>query len=632
MRLPALSGNNATPAARGMLVTVAVIVLVLSLEWVAWRQYRNHEQRQAAADFAHIAEQATLSLMQQTLQYRNALLALRATYLASERFDPDEFARYVQALSIQQTLPGLRAFAYNRAIDERERTAYVERMRREFIAHDPIYARFDIYPDGLREHYHVVEMIQPPNGNQRSLGYDLNTSEVRRSTIEYALRHGFGATPPLQLQQAPGVLAILILAPLRESLGSANEARRDTVGASFLINDMVNVALSPGLRKQFYLQIHDLGPLEAATDSPLTLFADPLPPGAQHDPRTVVREERFGGRRWQLHFLPTKPAERPFAHVVLLALLASSALLAGLVAHLAMQHARRAARHQALARLGSDCVLELDASGRVCSADAATQRITGRSAAQWQGQPLWQGIVEDDAAAVERAVRHCIEQREPVVTECRVAAEQGPPRWISIRIGNHLDHPYLSSLLAQVASIDARKVAEAEVERLAFYDPLTGLPNRRLLEARAELTLAAARRHNGHAAVLVLDLDGFKEINDTAGHAVGDEVLAQVANRLCHSVRDSDTVARLGGDEFVILLGEPASEADVRAASVRITHALGLPLPTAGHNWLVTASIGMALHPDHGECFADLLGAADAAMYRSKRTGRGLATMATAAG
>ncbi|CAL93043.1 diguanylate cyclase domain-containing protein [Azoarcus olearius] len=627
-----LIGRDASPAARGFLVTIAVVVLVVSIEWAAWRQYRAFEQRQATAEFARIADQATLSLMQQTAHYRNALLALRATWLASERFDPDEFARYVRALSAPQSLPGLRAFAFNRAVEERDRAAYVQRIRREYSAHDPIYNRFDIYPDGIRERYHVVEMIQPPSGNQRSLGYDLGTSDVRRVTVEHALQHGFAATPPIQLQQAPGVLAILILAPLRNVADTTASAAdtRDTVAASFLVNEMVNAAISPSLRKQFHLRITDLGATEAAIDTATPLYADNTPPGVDSDPRTVTREESFGGRRWQLRFQPTEPAARPLADTVLFGLLAAGALLAGLVSHLAMQHARRVVRHQALVRLGSDCILELDAGGRVREADNAAQRITGLPPREWEGEPLWRKVAEEDALDVERAVRQCIERREPVVIECRVPDDSGgPPRWISMRLGNHLDHPYLGCLFAQISNIDARKEVEAEVARLAFYDPLTGLPNRRLLEARAELTLAAARRHNGHAAVMVLDLDGFKEINDSAGHAVGDEVLAQLATRLRHVVRDSDTVARLGGDEFVILLGEPAGEAEVRTAAVRISHALTVPLTAAGHNWLVTASVGIALHPDHGDNFADLLGAADTAMYRSKRTGRGLTTVAS---
>lgn len=620
-------GNTSSPAARGAVLTLAVVVLVISLEWMAWRQYHSHALRLAAADFSRIADQATLSLMQQTMQYRNALFALRATSLASERFDADEFARYVRALAIEQTLPGLRAFAFNRAIAEDGRAAYVQRIRSEFAATDPVYTRFDIYPDGLREHYHVVEMIQPPSGNQRSLGYDLNTSGVRRATIEYALRNGFGATPPIQLQQAPGVLAVLILAPLRDPRAPAGD---DTVAASFLVNDMVGAAISPALRRQFHLTIIDLGAIDADSDSPAALYMDPAP--AADDARSAVREESFGGRRWQLRFQPTQPVSRPLADGILFALFALGALLAGTVSHLAQNHSRRVVRHQALARLGSDCVMELDANGLVRSADAAAQRITGRLAEHWQGRTLWHTVIEEDAEQVENAVRRCIDRHEPAVIECRVNAdggEGGPPRWIAARLANHLDHPYLGCVLAQISNIDGRKAAEAEVQRLAFYDALTSLPNRRLLEARADLTFSAARRHNGRAAVLVLDLDGFKDINDSAGHAVGDEVLAQVATRLRHSVRDSDTVARLGGDEFVILLGEPAGEADVRAASVRLAHALSVPLPAAGHNWLVTASIGITMYPDHGERFADLLGAADAAMYRSKRAGQGLSTMAT---
>ncbi|MFO1421904.1 MAG: EAL domain-containing protein [Candidatus Competibacteraceae bacterium] len=169
--------------------------------------------------------------------------------------------------------------------------------------------------------------------------------------------------------------------------------------------------------------------------------------------------------------------------------------------------------------------------------------------------------------------------------------------------------------------ITAQKAAEQRIEHLAYYDALTDLPNRALLAQRAELALALAARHHGSLAVLFLDLDRFKEINDALGHAEGDALLAQVAARLQALVRAEDTVCRLGGDEFVLLLPEATQEGALRVAD-KVLAALRQPFVVAGHLLNATASVGIALYPHDGPDFAELLKNADVALYRAKHAGR----------
>ena len=192
-----------------------------------------------------------------------------------------------------------------------------------------------------------------------------------------------------------------------------------------------------------------------------------------------------------------------------------------------------------------------------------------------------------------------------------------------------------NTVLAIVRDITERKNAEAKIYNLAYYDELTELPNRELFSQSLERTIALAQRDNQKFAVLFVDLDRFKRINDTLGHSIGDELLKEVANRLAKCVRSTDSVAhldaqapgairlaRLGGDEFVIKLYGIGSEETVAMIAGRIISALTPPFSCAGHQFVVTPSIGIALYPQDGRTGEELLMNADSAMYRAKNFGR----------
>ncbi|HWU04037.1 MAG TPA: EAL domain-containing protein [Novosphingobium sp.] len=176
-----------------------------------------------------------------------------------------------------------------------------------------------------------------------------------------------------------------------------------------------------------------------------------------------------------------------------------------------------------------------------------------------------------------------------------------------------------------------RKQAEERIRYLALHDALTGLPNRSLLADRLERSIAHARRQRGQVAVMMLDLDHFKHINDSLGHHVGDILLQTVADRLRACLRESDTAARLGGDEFVILLGDVQGAGDIDTVASKVLQALKRPFPIEQHQLHIGGSIGVSLFPHDGEDANNLLRAADTAMYEAKGNGRGVHRMFTAA-
>lgn len=168
-----------------------------------------------------------------------------------------------------------------------------------------------------------------------------------------------------------------------------------------------------------------------------------------------------------------------------------------------------------------------------------------------------------------------------------------------------------------------RQRAQEEIRRLAFYDTLTDLPNRRQLLDRFNYALAQAKRHKRSLAIMFLDLDHFKEINDTLGHDVGDELLKVVAERLRGCVRSGDTVARQGGDEFVVLISEIAHPADASQVAEKLLSVIAEPVSTTEHSLEVTGSVGIAIYPIDGSDDAqDLMKKADIAMYAAKHAGR----------
>ncbi|MET0777729.1 MAG: diguanylate cyclase [Pseudomonas mandelii] len=181
------------------------------------------------------------------------------------------------------------------------------------------------------------------------------------------------------------------------------------------------------------------------------------------------------------------------------------------------------------------------------------------------------------------------------------------------------DKELLQYVCAQVATAIERKQLHARLQRMAQYDQLTQLPNRALLRDRLQNSLAQARTDSGRMALLYVDLDRFKEVNDTHGHAVGDMLLQAVANRLKGCVRETDTVARIGGDEFVVLLHSIHASEDADNVAGKIRQVLAQPLRLDGHSVNIRPSIGVAHYPEHGTEEQQLFRHADEAMYATKR-------------
>jgi len=274
--------------------------------------------------------------------------------------------------------------------------------------------------------------------------------------------------------------------------------------------------------------------------------------------------------------------------------------------------------------------------GRVIECNQAAQTILERRADEIVGR---RGSVISRKAIKEAGTRFPVAEcpvimamRGTPCTGCVIGIEsQHGRRWISINTRPIFDDSgkKVDAVVASFNDITERKAAEEALkgsqERLYFlatHDVLTSLPNRSLLEARIDHATALAQRMGAQIAVLFVDLDRFKKINDTLGHAAGDVLLKVVANRLKECVRESDTVARQGGDEFIVVMENVQSTAEVKLATDRMQSRLAKPMLIEGQEIYVTASIGVSLFPQDAKQAAPLIRNADVAMYRAKQIGR----------
>ena len=241
-----------------------------------------------------------------------------------------------------------------------------------------------------------------------------------------------------------------------------------------------------------------------------------------------------------------------------------------------------------------------------------------------------------DRERVLKAFARCIQEGVPFDLECRFITTRQRPLWIRTQGQAEVRDGKVVKVVGYIADITERKKMEEEIRNMAYFDPLTALPNRRMLIDRLQHAMAGGARSGHYGALIYLDLDNFKPLNDTHGHAAGDLLLIEVAQRLLGCVRQTDTVARTGGDEFVVVLNDLSADADTAAAecqriSAKILAALSAPYvlslthgasPAQVVEHHCSASVGATLFKGEALYWQDLMKKADAAMYEAKAAGR----------
>ena len=290
-------------------------------------------------------------------------------------------------------------------------------------------------------------------------------------------------------------------------------------------------------------------------------------------------------------------------------------------------HRRRGeARFGSLVRHASDLITVIGLDGTISYQSPSIERLLGYAPDDVMGRPFAELVHPSDGSRVREMLADgaAVADDQPHVLQCALVHRDGTPQQFEVNYTNLLGDAHVGGIVLNCRDISERKAFEEQLTHQAFHDPVTGLANRALFAERVRHAIARSRREHNRIAVVFLDLDDFKTINDSLGHAAGDEVLGEVAKRLATSIRASDTAARFGGDEFALLLEDIEGVEEAADTAERVLDALAVPLRVGHKELSLRCSIGISVVSEDAPGGAEeLIRDADAAMYRAKRDGKG---------
>ena len=280
-------------------------------------------------------------------------------------------------------------------------------------------------------------------------------------------------------------------------------------------------------------------------------------------------------------------------------------------------------RFRALTENALDITAIVSPKGRIDYASPSIEPVMGYAPAGLLGANMLDLVHPEDVTEVQHEL-HRAERMLPSAGTILARFRHRDSSWRVLEVAgnNCLEHPAVRGIVLNCRDITERTLAQERIRHLAHHDELTGLPNRNLFRDRAQQAMAQAERAHQRLALMFLDLDRFKHINDSLGHHIGDRLLQQMAERLAGSVRQMDTVARLGGDEFVIVLPAIRNVQDLTPLAAKLLEIIAAPVHLEGNELHVSVSIGISVYPDDGGDLDTLMRNADTAMYHAKESGR----------
>jgi diguanylate cyclase (GGDEF)-like protein/PAS domain S-box-containing protein len=314
-----------------------------------------------------------------------------------------------------------------------------------------------------------------------------------------------------------------------------------------------------------------------------------------------------------------------------LALALGNAAAQAITIHNLMQNQKQArlaaeqqqAHFRALIENSYDVIIQLNAEGKILYVSPSAVRISGYDPENLVGMNIYDLIHTNDFSKVQMHLQRILKNPNSLSTlEFRSRHKNGSWLWLESTAVNMLANPSVKSIVVNLRDINERKKGDDSMRQQALHDPLTTLYNRQAMFAHFDIALELAREKKNLLAVLFLDADNFKVVNDKYGHAIGDSVLKIIGNRLQSSIRSGDIVARFGGDEFVILLKKIVSAKEAEIVAKKILKKIVSRIKIKRHNIRVSVSIGIALYPRHGKNKELLIKRADDALYQAKEKGR----------
>jgi diguanylate cyclase (GGDEF)-like protein len=637
--------QNWRPRRLGVALPMAIALALLTL---AYQQIVNREESRLQVQFERDSAQLAGLLKKQLDVQVDMVHAIEGLVLASDRVTRDDFTLFVEPWMDRH--PGTRSFTWNPSVAHALRSAFEAAMRAQGLEGYEIRdrdANGRTTPAAPRTAYLPVAYVTPADTNDAVLGMDPLSYGRAAETIARALQtRQPAATESVRLvQDADSERGVVLYHAVYDHGAQTTPARlRGVISAAFRMDDLLAAVIERATQLGIEVCLVDVGGTAAAP----CLAGTRLAPGASWPEGSVSRVEpiAFAGRDWALHnrALPQyAESQRSWAAwgTVAVGLLATGMLGAVLLigtgnkrriqalvdqrtaeleaAGLRLQENQQAlVDAQRIARLGSwETVAGLQ--GLRTSAGLRLLLDNARSPLASIDE-LLQTIAAGSRADLAEAIERAAHESGRIVLDC--TTDCLPLRTLQFRIEGEHAHGQLVRIRGTAQDVTALREAEARIRYLARYDTLTGLLNRSAWKEHAQEILRHAARHEDRCAILFLDLDDFKTVNDSLGHAAGDRLLAEVATRLGACVREEDPMARLGGDEFVVLLSRLTLEDEPARVAERMLAALARPMQIEGHQLQLSASIGIALYPSDGSEIDSLLKHADTAMYDAKASGR----------
>lgn len=634
---------------RSVLLPLLVLSASLGVTWAVWDHERQATRKEFRTQFDYTVSDAVGRVEQRMATYELMLRGVRSLFAANGTIDRGKFRRYVSALNLDANFSGVHAVGVVEWVPAERKAAHIADMRQGGV---PDYT---IRPDGLREDYAPVIQREPFVGLARSSpGFDAWNEPVRRFALEKARDSGMAVlsgkvrlSVDMDADPRPGFILYLPIYAFGKPQDNVAQRRANIVGwvyASFRMHDVMASLYGeqpPGISLAIYDGVQ---PSEAA------LLHRTSDANNRNAPALISANEYLvvDGHDWMLSMSASDEFRSRLgrnAEVLIAGTGTGLSLLLALLTWLMMTGRERAMRlasamtrelreNEEKFRAIADCTVNLEIwwgpDGKPRWINPSVEYYTGYSVAECMAMPDFARtlIHPEDLPRVAPEFKKGLQGSRGDDLEFRCVRKDGSLLWLSLSwvpISNQRGD--FIGFRTSGRDITERKKSEEKIRELAFYDTLTRLPNRALLLDRLRQSMAASRQNKVCGALMFIDLDHFKTLNDTLGHDKGDLLLRQVAYRLSSSVNEGDTVARVGGDEFVVVLGnlsldEAEATMETVAVGEKILAVLGCAYVLDGVQFRSTASIGVTVFNGAQTSTDELFKQADLAMYKSKERGR----------
>ncbi len=612
---------------------VAWFLLIASIIITAllWQFSVRLVEDRTEARFRTQSLQLKTAIEERLLNYEQVLAGSAGLFAVTGEVSQQDWRTYIRNVDIERYYPGIQGIGYVRRLAPEDVADHVSSVREQGNT------GYQVRPPGSRDEYLPVVFMEPGTArNRKAFGYDASTDPVHRTAMVQARDQASpvvtGKVVLVQEELTEDQAGFMMYYPVYHggeapaTLAERHGMLRGYVFSAFRMNNLIDGIV--GLIAPFLdVRIHDGS--EPRRDT--LMYGSNLGSLDDNFSFELSQTIRYGGRTWLLQTRSTPAfdflASDPRPPIVLGSGLVISFLLFAFSLSLIRSRLLAqvsAGRYRAITEGAANVTLVLDRDGRANYASPSSRDILGFEPDHLRDMDFETVVHRDDWPQLQAGFGEAVRSpgtQLPVV-RARVRDSSGQWRDMEGTYTAMLDVPGVNGVVLSLRDLTQLKAAQSELHRLAFYDPLTGLANRQLFRDRLAHVVRRSKRTGEAAALMFLDLDGFKRINDTLGHEAGDELLRQVAFWLTGCVREEDSVARLGGDEFVVLLSRISGPEAVGRVAETILRRLCQRVRLSEHEVGVTVSIGVTMVPFDSDDPGVLMKYADLAMYRAKERGR----------